>query len=67
MRWRGRRGQAGDLNVATAALASMEQGGHAGKDGVATDSSTEEVIGIRWAPVTDDIHGELPQLEEGEG
>jgi hypothetical protein len=58
----------------------MEQGGHVGQDEAergspmfsgnceaTTDCSAEEVIGEGWAPVTGDIHGELLQLEEGEG
>jgi hypothetical protein len=58
----------------------MEQGGCDGQDEVergssvcsrdgeaATDGGAKEVIGVRWPSMTSDIHGELPQLEEGEG
>jgi hypothetical protein len=33
----------------------------------ATDGGDEEFVGVVWALVTSDVHGELLQLEEGEG
>jgi hypothetical protein len=33
---------------------------------VATDGGTVEFMGVGWAPATDDVLGELLQLEEGE-
>jgi hypothetical protein len=33
----------------------------------AMDSGAEGLIGVGWALVTDDVHREFPQLQEGEG
>jgi hypothetical protein len=62
------------------ASSSLEHGGRAGQDeakrgspvrsgdsGAATDGGAKEVISVGWAPVIDDVCGELLQLEEGEG
>jgi hypothetical protein len=38
-----------------------------GDSEAATNGGTEEFVGVGWAPVTDDVHREFPQLEEGEG
>jgi hypothetical protein len=66
--------------VEATASAPMEQGGHAGQDGaergspirsgdgeVAMGGCVEEVVGVGWAPMTDSVCRELPELEGRRG